>query len=257
LPGGLTALVGHRAAWLARRGYHSTFDRGFVPRPPNRTPGYGRFGGYHATLGRGVVLQPADRYAGNRPGEGSSRPYQTRGVGYARWPALEAYNHIQPPSVGRSNTVVWAPAAERGQSTAVRCEPIARRRPPLRAPISQRGLLGLLGRGLCGLFPQAGPLGWIPSVWRPALVREFPGGGHAPKSFRGGRNFSSRHSGGAAFWRHSGGHSSGKTSPLRLASAGDRVDDLQMGFERVARFGASRMFPWNLLFPVPIRKLSH
>ena len=196
-------------------GYHSTFDRGFVPRPPNRTPsGYGRFGGgYEATLGRGFAFQPSDRYAGNFPPAGRKRQAEVtrrRGVGrYARWPRRSRpTTTLSHRSVGHSNTVAWAPAADRAQSTAVRCGPIARRRPPLRgANLAARSSRAFGGREFAGYSPKPAHSGGFHLFGGRHSSENFQGGGHAPKSFRGGRNFSSRHSGGGG---HSGGDSSDK-----------------------------------------------
>jgi hypothetical protein len=185
-------------------GYHSTFDRGFVPRPPNRTPGYGRFGGgYQATLGRGFVFQPADRYAGNRPGGSSSRGYQTRGVGYARWPSLEAYNHIQPPVSGSQQ---YGRLGSGSRPGSIYGSPLRAYRAPSAAfqgaNFAARSSRAFGGRDFAGDSPKPARSGGFHLFGGRHSSENFQGGGHAPKSFRGGRNFS-RHSGG-------GGHSSGK-----------------------------------------------
>jgi hypothetical protein len=187
--------------WLGG-GYHSTFDRGFVPRPPNRTLGYGRFGGgYHATLGRG-------RYAGNRPGEGSSRGYQTRGVGYARWPSLEAYNHIQPPvsrpqQYGRPGSGS-RPGAVYGSSLRTYRAPTAAFQG---ANFGARSSRAFGGRDFAGYSRKPAHSGGFHLFGGRHSSENFQGGGHTPKSFSSGRNFSGRHLGGGG---HSGGHSSGK-----------------------------------------------
>ncbi len=190
-------------------GYHSTFDRGFVPRPPNRTPGYGRFGGgYQATRGRGFALQPPDRNARNRPGEGSSRGYQTRAVGYARWPSLEAYNHIQPP-VSRPQQYGRPDSGSR--PGPIHGSPLRAYRAPTSAfqgaHFAAQSSRAFGGRDFAGYSRKPAHSGGFHLFGGRHSSENFQGGGHAPKSFRGGRNFSSRHSGGGG---RSGGHSSGK-----------------------------------------------
>jgi hypothetical protein len=190
-------------------GYHSTFDRGFVPQPPNRTPGYGRFGGgYQAALGRGFVSEPPDRYAGNRPGESASRGYRTRGVGYARWPSLEAYNHIQSP-VNRPQQYGRLGSGSRPGS--IYSSPLRAYHAPTTAfpgaNFAARSSKAFGGRDFAGYSPKPAHSGGFHLFGGRHSSENFQGGGHAPKSFRGGRNFSSRHSGGGG---HSGGHSSGK-----------------------------------------------
>jgi hypothetical protein len=190
-------------------GYHSTLDRGFVPRPPERSPGYGRFGGgYQATPGRGVGFQPADRYAGNRTGEGSGRPYQTRAAGYARWPSLEAYNHIQPP-LGRSQQY-GRPGSGTRPGSIYGSPPRSYRAPTAAfqgANFRAQSSRAFGGSDFAGYSRKPAHSGGFHLFGGRHSSENFQGGGHAPKSFRGGRNFSSRHSGGGG---HSGGHSSGK-----------------------------------------------
>ena len=218
-------------------GYNPALGRGFVPRPPNRTPGsYGRpgggynstlgrgfalrppegraaamagpGGGYNPTLGRGFALRPPDRYAGNRAGEGSSRGYQTRGVGYARWPSLEAYNHIQPP-VSRQQQ--YGRPGSGSRPGGVYGSPQRAYRAPTaafpRANFAARSSGAFGGRDFAGYSGKPAHSGGFHLFGGRHSSENFQGGGHAPKSFGGGRNFSSRHSGGGG---HSGGHSSGK-----------------------------------------------
>jgi hypothetical protein len=202
------------ADWgFPHRGRHAFSESGAIARWPNssrRTSGSfgGPGGGYQATLGRGFVFQPADRYAGHRPGESASRGYHTRGVGYARWPSLEAYNHIQPPvsrpqqygrlgSGSRPGSIYGSPLrAYRAPTTAFPGANFAAR--PSRA---------FGGRDFAGYSPKSAHSGGFRLFGGRHSSENFQGGGHAPKSFRGGRDFGSRHSGGGG---HSGGHSSGK-----------------------------------------------
>jgi Protein of unknown function (DUF3300) len=191
-------------------GYNATRGPGFVPRPPDRTLGsYGRpGGGYNATRGPGFVLRSPDRYAGNRPGEGSSRGYQTRGVGYARWPSLESYNHIQPP-VTRPQQ--YGRLGSGSRPGAVHGSPLRAYRAPTaafqRANFAARSSGAFGGRDFAGYSGKPAHSGGFHLFGGRHSSENFQGGGHAPKSFSGGRNFSSRHSGGGG---HSGGHSSGK-----------------------------------------------
>jgi Protein of unknown function (DUF3300) len=191
-------------------GYNATLGRGFVPRPPNSTLGsYGRpGGGYKATLGQGFVPRPPDRYAGNRPGEGSSRGYQTHGVGYARPPSLEAYNHIQPPV---SRPQQYGRPGYGSRPGAVYGSPLRAYRAPTaafqRANFGAQSSGAFVGRGFAGSSGKPAQPGGFHLFGGGHSSENFHGGGHAPKSFSGGKNFSNRHSGGGG---HSGGHSSGK-----------------------------------------------
>jgi len=186
-------------------GYNATLRQGFVPRPPDS---YGRPGGGHnATLGQGFVPRPPDRYAGNRPGEGSSRGYQTPGVGYAR-PPLKAYNHIQPPA---SRPQQYGRPGYGSRPGAVYGSPLRANRAPTaafqRANFGARSSGAFVGRGSAGFSGKPAHSGGFHLFGGGHASENFHGGGHAPKSFSGGKNFSSRHSGGGG---HSGGYSSGK-----------------------------------------------
>jgi hypothetical protein len=201
-------------------GQHALWERRAIAMPNSSkwTPGSDRrpSRGYSATPGQGFVPRPPDRYAGNRPGEGSSRSYQTHGVSYAR-PPLEANNHIQPPASkpqedgrpGYGSSFYGRPRA--GYSSRLGAAdgspPRAYRAP--RAHVQPANF----GAGSPGAFAGRGFAGSSAKPAHSRLFRggraseNFNGGGRAPKAFRGGKNFNSRRSGGGS---HSGGHSSGK-----------------------------------------------
>jgi len=167
-------------------GYNVTRGNGFVHRPPYSSGRQG--GGYNVTSRNGFVHRPPYSYATNRPGEGSSRGYQTSRVGYAR-PPLEARNHLQPP-LSRQQSSYRAPSASYQRSNS--------------GQPSYRASLGKSFAGSSGKPPRSsGPMsggGHAPKSF---------GGGHAPKGFSGGKSFSSghSHSGGGG---HSSGHGGGK-----------------------------------------------
>ena len=196
-------------------GYNATLGRGFIPRPPDR---YGRpASGYNVTPRRGFVPRPPDTYAGNRPGEDSSRGYQTPRVNYAR-PPLQAYNHTQPAVTrpqqygrpGYGSSLYNRPGEGYGRSGTV----YGSARRSYRAPTAafQRAYFGprssgtLVGTGFAKSSGKPAHSGGFHLFGGGHASENFHGGGHAPKSFSGGKNFSRGHSGGG----HSGGHGSGR-----------------------------------------------
>ena len=167
-------------------GYNETRAQTYVHRPPNS---YGRpGGGYSVTPGQRSVPRPPDSYAGNWPGEGSSRGYQTPGVGYARSP-LEAHNRVQPPVSSPRLPTYRAPAAgvQRGD-------------------FSGRSTQASVAKGFAGSSGKPAHASGFHLFGGGHASENIHGGGHAPKSFSGQKKFSSGHSGGG----HSGGHSNDK-----------------------------------------------
>jgi hypothetical protein len=143
-----------------------------MPNSSKWTPGSDRrpSRGYSATPGQGFVPRPPDRYAGNRPGEGSSRSYQTHGVSYAR-PPLEANNHIQPPASkpqedgrpGYGSSFYGRPRAgyssRLGAADGSPAAGLSRAESACSArQLRSRVSWGLCGAGLCGVFRKAGAL---------------------------------------------------------------------------------------------------
>jgi uncharacterized protein DUF3300 len=205
------------ADWGLPRGGPRAFSRsgGFASwsNGPYRTrSGYGRPSGeYSWTRPQGFARTPArDAYAGNRSGQRYSRAYPTSGASYNRR-SPEPYNGIQP-AVGRSqqygrsgyesssynkSTENYRNRARAGYGNSLRGNP----------PTGEN-----LQRGESGKRSSRGfrGNGFAESSGKQAHSRGFHfDGGHATKSFGGGKSFSRGHSGGGGhFGGH--GHSGGK-----------------------------------------------
>jgi hypothetical protein len=168
--------------------------------------GYGwPAGGYNGTSAQGFYRSV---YSGNRPADAYNRGNQTPGAGYAR--PSQAYNRTQsmpdrPQQYGRSSygsSFYSRPGESYGgrQGTAYG----GRLQQAYRAPAAgvQRGDFGqrssgaFMSRGYAGSSGKQGHSG----------VHLFGGGGHAPKSYGGGKSFKG-HSGGGG---HGGGHGGGR-----------------------------------------------
>ncbi len=168
-------------------GSNETRAQTYVPRPPNS---YGQpGGGYSVTPEQRSVPRPPGSYAANRPGEGANRGYQAPGVGYARSP-LEAHNRVQPPVSSPRMPTYRAPKAgvQRGD-------------------FGQRSSETFVGKGFAGSSSKPAHAGGLHLFGGNRPSENIHGGGHAPKSFNGGKNFGTGHSGGGG---HSGGHSNDK-----------------------------------------------
>ncbi|MFZ0939110.1 MAG: DUF3300 domain-containing protein [Candidatus Sulfotelmatobacter sp.] len=180
----------------------------------NHTAGsYGRpNGGYYGTHAQGFSRTPdRDMYARNRP-EGSGRGYETPRSGYAG-SQREPYNSYRPAvgssqQYGRSSygSGFYGRSTEsygRGTGAGYGGSTPAYRAPSggfRRSDFGKQSSKNYMNRG----FPKSSE-----KQARSGGFHLF-GGGHAPKSFAGGKSFSHGHSGGGGhFGGHSGGHSGG------------------------------------------------
>jgi hypothetical protein len=162
------------------RGYNPTLGRGFVPRTSGS---YGRPGGaYNPSLAQGFIPRPPSSYAGARLGEGYSRGYQTPSTAYGsrsgavRGSAPQSY---RPPTAGFQ-----------------------------RGDFGNRSSMSYDGRGFAQSPGKQAHSGGFHLFGGGHGSENFHGGARAPKSYSGGKSFSSRHSGGGG--GHSSGHSSGR-----------------------------------------------
>jgi len=183
----------------AMAGMQSGYNRG--------SGGYGQHSGYNTAHGQGFARSPQG-YTGYRPGEG--RGYQTPSVGYAR-PPQEAYNRVQPavnrsqqygrPAVG-SSFYGGAGSGYGSRPSAFYGSPQQAYRAP--ATSFQRNDFGQRSSGAFGGKSFSAYSG---KQEHSGGFHPFGGGGHAPKSFGGGKSFKGGHSGGGG---HGGGHWFGK-----------------------------------------------
>jgi hypothetical protein len=164
--------------------------------------GYGQNRGYNSAYGQGFAQRG---YEGNRPAEGFNRGYQTAGVGYARPPAQQAYNHMQPafnttqqygrPAYG-SSFYGSRPGTSYGASQPAYRAPAASFQ---RNDFAQRSSSPFGGKSFAGYSskpPKMGGGGFHPF-----------GGGHAEKGFGGGgKSFGGGHSGGGGHHFFGGKH---------------------------------------------------
>ena len=82
------------ADWGFAHGGHRYYSQGGTMGRGYGAGGYGQNRGDGSAYGQGFARSPQG-YAGNRPGEGYNRGYQSAGVGYAR-PEQQTYNHMRP-----------------------------------------------------------------------------------------------------------------------------------------------------------------
>jgi len=183
-----------------------------LPNSSNRGPGiHGRPGGGYATRGPAFVPRPPERFAGNRPGGGASRGYQTPAVPR---PPMQAYNRpqVSRPQQYSGRSGYGSGYSGRGDNYSSRPGGVySRPQQAYRPPASgvQRNDLG--GRS-SRAFVDRGFKGSSSKRPRSAGFHLFGGGhgsenfrgGHAPKSFNRGKNFRGGHSGG--FHSFGGGH---------------------------------------------------
>jgi uncharacterized protein DUF3300 len=168
--------------------YHSTLGQGFVPRPPQS---YSQSGvGPNATLGRGFIPRPPQSYS--RPSDGHATP----GRAVPRPPTRYAMNRSGEGSGRRTYDGV-----QTGHDSRAGAAYFSPHRSD-RAPKSAFQRVNFKTR-------SSGGRGFGKSAGKPPHSGGFHpfGGGHTPKSFGGGKHFSSRHSGGGG---HFGSHSSGR-----------------------------------------------
>jgi Protein of unknown function (DUF3300) len=217
--------------WGLPHGGPRAFSRGAVASWSNRSyraqGGYGRPSADDRGARSQNFFRAPDRnaYAGNRPGQGFSRGYQSPGAGYGGT-SRPAYNSIRP-AVARSQQY----GSQQYRSQEYGSQPYARSAYGSgsysrsadgygsRASAGYRDSLrnyrstaagsqyNDFGKRSSGRFRGNG---FAESSGKQARSRGFHfGGGHAPKSFGGGKSLSRAHSGGGGhFGGH--GHSGGK-----------------------------------------------
>jgi hypothetical protein len=171
----------------------TALGRGFVPRPPESYSRQG--GGSGATSGRGFVPRPPVRYAENRAEDGFNAAHRQESV--PRPPLT--YNHFQSPGSMRQQygRPDHGSRLDSGIRAGYDSRTSAAYRSPQRMHRAPNGALQSTNFRSRSSGKAAHSGGGF----------HLFGGGHTPKSFSRGRNFSSRHSGGGG---HSMGHSSGR-----------------------------------------------
>jgi hypothetical protein len=188
------------ADWGFAHGGRRYFSQGGTMARGYGAAGYGQNRGYNSGYGQGFAQRG---YAGSRPAEGFNRGYQTAGVGYARQPVQQAYNHMQPainttqqygrPGYGssfygsRPGTSYGAPqqAYRAPAASGFQRNEFAQRSSPFG------------GNSFAGSYGKAEHSGGFHPFGGGHSERAFGGGG---KSFGGGKGFGGGHSGGG------GGH---------------------------------------------------
>ena len=189
------------AHWASPRGGSQRTAFARQPEPYNRaSENYGRSGntydGRYAPRGQGFVSpygRNQENFGANRPWEGVNRPHPEGAGNYTR-PVLQAYNHSQPESYQPARSQPYARPAYAsgfyGRSTQTYAA-------PQRVDFGQRGYSAPAGRSYAEPVAKQQRSGGFHLFGSGHNSEKSYGGGHAPKSFSGGK-----HSGGG------GGHSS-------------------------------------------------